>query len=352
MEQERKLTPEENLQRDQEIKEAIQTTMEDSNIDVSTDDTFEPSENGNISEEDVKESIKLMDDMNFVEVSRYKLDLEKTKEEFESAKALAESLLESRKQMEEIDQAFDKNEGAKSSLDDYSNMLNNKIEEANVEIETGISDMKQYLEEYPATMERLNQLIQYAEEKIKGFDDVEKTTSYMTNCMLDILKKKAKELDNLNVWDPKTLKIYYKETINIFENRTSIDYILEKIPDTKIQVRRLRQSLKKDRTDSTLKNTQKHVCEVLGSTFNPVQMASFEEYLINLFQSEDESFYFQYILYLIYKKEKETGKFVKHKWIELLIMNVCDIQVGLYDLPGGKEEYDKKLIALRDAMFK
>ena len=81
-------------------------------------------------------------------------------------------------------------------------------------------------------------------------------------------------------------------------------------------------------------------------------MASFEEYLINLFQSEDESFYFQYILYLIYKKEKETGKFGKHKWIELLIMNVCDIQVGLYDLPGGKEEYDKKLIALRDAMFK
>ena len=352
MENETKLTAEETFQRSQEIKKVVEETIQDSKINVPTDDGFEPDENGGISEKEMMESMNLIDSMNFVEVSRYKLDLEHTKEEFESAKALAESLIESRKQMEEAQEALEGNDGAKASMDKYSNDLNSRIEEANAEVETGISDMKKYLENYPETMRRLNQIIEHAEEKIKEFDEVQKTTSYMTNCMVDILKKKLGELENLNVGNPKTLKIYYKETIRIFENRTDISYLLEKIPDTKIQVRRLKQALKKDRTESTLKNTQKHVCEVLGSTFNPKQMLSFEEYLINLFNNDTDAFYFQYILYLIYKKEKETGKYGKHKWVEILIMNVCDIQVGLYDLPGGKEEYDKKLIALRDAMFK
>jgi hypothetical protein len=77
-------------------------------------------------------------------------------------------------------------------------------------------------------------------------------------------------------------------------------------------------------------------------------MTAIEHYLTGLFESEDLAFYFQYVLSLIYEREMTHNKYGSHKWVEVLFMNIVDIIVGTYDLEGGKEEYEKKLLELKD----
>lgn len=309
---------------------------------VDTSDASDMNIQGNnlITEEYFNKVCEEIKTMNFIEIQKFIREIKSQKNSVEQAKETVTSVLEMKENMK----------NAMSLVDtDTKKDLAAEIEAADAEIESGVSDMKEFLDNYDDTISKMEKIIEAAEAKEHEFDEIEKTTSYLTQSMLEVLNKNAEKIDADNP-NLKNLRIYYKETKNIFENRTSIDWILSKIPDTKIQLRRLKTELKKDKTGNYLKNIQKNVTGAFCSMFNINQMSSFEEYLKNAYSDEDTTFYVQYVLYLIYTKEKTVGKYGKHKWVEVLIMNVMDVLTEMYDLEGGKVVIDENLQKIGDAV--
>jgi hypothetical protein len=274
--------------------------------------------------------------MNFIEIKKVNKEFKFQKDSLEKAKASVDQIMEMRKLTDEAAET-DTN-------------LADAIMEANAETEAGTSNIEAFLNSYDDTMHKLEILIERSDERIREFDEVEKTTSYLTNSMLEIIKKNMERLDKDESDRMKHLKIYYKEVYNIFSNRTSIDFLLEKMDTKTIELRRLKTSLKKDKNGDVLKATQKKVTGFFTSVFNVKQLESVEKYLIDLFESEELAFYFQYVLSLIYEREKTHNKYGRHKWVEVVFLNIGDIIVENYDLEGGKDFYDTQLLKLKDKL--
>ena len=204
-------------------------------------------------------------------------------------------------------------------------------------------------------MQKLNVLIEKSEERIHTFDDIEKTSSYLNDSMVQVIDKKLAGYAVLSTEDAEKAKrsiIYYTEIRKIFKDRCNVDFLLERIGTKKIEVRRLKASLKKDKSGNVLAATQKKVVGLLSGSFKVNQLAAAEKYLTELFGSEDESFFFQYVLALIYEREKTHGKYGKHKWVEVLFMNIIDICTNMYNLEGGEDFYREQLLRLRDELVK
>jgi hypothetical protein len=84
-------------------------------------------------------------------------------------------------------------------------------------------------------------------------------------------------------------------------------------------------------------------------------MRDFEAYLKKVFNVEEDEadnsvFIVQYVLYLIYVDRKARTRGL-HKWIEMIIMNVIDINADNYDLPNGVDYFNEQLLKIRDAVM-
>ena len=309
-------------------------------VNTTNEQSFELTDNSVITDEYFEKVCNDMETMNFVEIVKMQKELTSEKEELKSAKTTVENIISMKKTISE-------------SSEYGGEDLTSAIDEANAEFETGISDMQKFLDNFDDTMDKMDKLIAKADENIHKFDDVKKTTSFLTNAMVQIVDKNIAKMESTNNIT-KNIRIYYKELKNIFSNRTSIDFVLSKIPDKKSYVRRLKNEMRKETGDQYVKSIQKNVTAVFCSVFSINQMQMFENYLKELFDIDGDTetvFYFQYVLYLIYNAERTTGKYGKHKWIEVLIMNVLDIVDGNYDLEGGKEYFDEQLLKLREAVI-
>ena len=198
-------------------------------------------------------------------------------------------------------------------------------------------------------------MIEKTDERIKSFDSIKKTTSYLTNSMLEIIDKNFERITQIDSEKTKHLKKYYSTTRHIFANRTSVDFLLERISARNIEVRRLKASLKNDKRGDVLKATKNRAAGIFGNCFNTTQLEMVEGYLSNLFgyvfNYDDITFYFLYVLSLIYEREKTHGKYGNHKWVEVLFMNIIDIRTDMYDLDGGAEYYNEQLLKLKDALI-
>ena len=301
--------------------------------------SFELSNNSIISDDYFNEVCGNMEFMNFVEIVKLKKELESEKDQLISAKETVQNLLD-----------------MKSSISQFEDQIEDddiltKIDEANTAVETGIDDMEEFISNFDNTMEKMDKLIAKADEHVHKFDGIKKTTSFLSDAMIQIIDKNISKMESSpNV--TKTIKIYYKELRNIFSNRQNVDYILSKIPEKKTYIRRLKNELRKNTGDQYVKGVQKNVTVAFCSTFNVNQMTIFENYLKDLFNDDEAVFYFQYVLYLIYTAEKSNGKYGKHKWVEVLIMNILDIISDTYNLDGGKEYFDEQLLKLKDEVIK
>ena len=283
--------------------------------------------------------IKDMKEMNFVELMQLKAEINSQSQLLEEAKTTIENIKNLQKEME----------NAASEDDDIE--LEKKLLEANAEEDTGIDDIEKFAKEYEFTKEKLDSLINTIESELSKYDDVKDSTKFLTENILEVINKQIDRLNKEESPNFKKIKIYYNIMKEVFENRTSVDYILKEIPKYKNMVSRLKLSLKKD--PKVLQSVQTNVCKTLGGTFNSNQLSNFENYIMELFEDNDATFYFQYILYLIYDKDKSDNKvFGNFKWVDVLIMNIIDIILEKYDLPGGKDEYDKALLTLKDEIVK
>lgn len=320
------------------IKETDGLNIED--VNELTENIKEDSRNDNEESSLIKEDISIIsdeyfektcleiDEMNFIEVKKLCQELKQQKNELENAKNTAESVLEMKKNIN------------KDSIAD-------QIELADSEVKSGIDDIESFLNSYDDTIDKLSRLIEKTEENIHKFDEVPKTTSYLSNAMIQILNKNIEKLNNSDLSNLKHVKIYYNEVLKIFNNRNSVEYIENAIEEKKISLRRLRKDIKSNK--NIINSIQKNVTITFCQVFNVNQMTEFEKYILNLFDDSDIAFYFQYALYIIYNHEKQHGKYGKHKWVEVLIMNVLDISVGNYDLDGGVEYFNNQLLKLKDA---
>lgn len=318
------------------VKDIESNINNETGVVTQDDNKLEFSENSIITDEYFDQVCNDMEKMNYIEIAKFNKELKTEKDQLVSAKETANNIIDMKK-----------------SLKSYEGDITSAIDEANAEFETGVSDMQEFIDHYDDTMDKMNKLIEKSEEYLHKFDDVKKTTSFLNDAMLQVINKNIKKMETNNKVT-KNLRIYYSELSVIFSNRTSIDFVLSKIPDKKSYIRRLKNEMRKETGDQYVKSIQKNVTSVFCSVFSVNQMQTFENYLKDLFNIDGDTetvFYFQYILYLIYNSEKTNGKYGKHKWVETMIMNVLDIVEGNYDLEGGKEFYDSQLLKLREAVL-
>lgn len=328
-----------------EVEETVGMNMEDIEACVNSpkgeaslnDSTIIKEPISTITQEYLEKTCEEIENMNFVEVKRVLKEFKDQKADLVQAKETAEQIMRSI-------------ESVKKSAENTQN-LGLEIAKSDIENELGTESIESFLEEYDDTMKSLDMLIAKAEEADAKFADIPKTTTFLSKSMLEVI---AKNKEALAPSDPrfKHMNIYYNELATIFSSREDMSYIINEIPKQKIMLRRFITSIKKDRTGSVLKNVQKSVTSAFCSSFNVNQMQMFENYLKDLYGDATLAFYTQYVLYQIYNKERTTGKYGKHKWVEVLIMNVMDILTDMYDLPGGKEEFDKQLLLIKEEVEK
>lgn len=290
-----------------------------------------------ITEEMYNDSIEKIQTLNFIEVSKYIRQISAEIESHKITKENAEGILKLQESLKE------------------SNELSTAIELADAETVFINDDVNKFLENYDDTVAKLNKIREAAEEKLHTYDDVKKTTSFITGEMLAIIDKNIERINSTvteeNESKTKRLLQYYTNIKNAYANRNDISWVIDKVDSQQIVMRRLKNSMKKDKTNATLSSTQKNVTKAFCKVFNVNQLTEFEKYLRKLFNNDDAAFYTQYLLYLLYTSEKKYGKYGNHKHVEMLIMNVLEIISDNYDLEGGKEQIDSQLLKLRDKII-
>lgn len=308
------------------------------NIDASEVEEFALHENKTLSDEEYQKRLIELESMNFVELSKTKKEIKNEYDAMKMAKPQVESLLAMKNDLQD-------------SLD-QDTPLAAAVAEANLE-SNDIMDMENFLETYDDTIAKMESLLRRVDELIASFDSVEKTSSYLSNCMCELLDKQAARIDEEYKDSPhaKHLRIYYKEVSSIFKNRTDISWVTEKMKMKSIELRRFKESVKKDKFNAVIPNTWKRICGGFSDAYDEKQMTHIKEYITNLLNGDETtSFYFMYVLYLIRTRERQTGKYGKHKWVDILCMNIMDIIVDNYDLEGGKEFYDQQILKLVETL--
>lgn len=305
-----------------------------------------------ITNEMVKEEIERIGSMNFIELQQFKLQAENQKQYLADAKEAVTQMLKAKEQVELLEK-----EG--------KNDLGAKLVEADAETKVGLpeDDINSFLENYDISIDRIDQAIEAVEARIKEFDEIKKTSTFMNQAMLEIAEKKLTEIDELEKsgrTDLKNQKRYFNEQKKIFSDRDSVEFILSKIPENKIFVRRWLDSIKKEKlknqkNSQIIASTQKQVTKTFCSIFSVQQMLAFENYLKKVLVGDDGDdtsvFLTQYMMYIIYTNDK-VRKRGQGKWIETLIMNVLDILNDTYDLPNGIDYFNNQLKKVRDEVMK
>ena len=323
-----------------EMSDTTKQTFERLEFDISpstsnSEDSLIDSNDGCVITQEYFDKIcKEFEDMNYLELTKTCRHLKTNRDDLIHAKRTADQFIEMKNRLNDTDN------------DD----LASAIMEANAETEAGTDTIETFLASYDDSMDKLDKLIERAEELIRKFDEQEKTTSFLTDNMLSVLNKNMARLEKSNDPSLKNIKIFYKVLHEIFTNRTSTTFLVEKVKDQKIIVRRLRDSISKDKSGSAITTTQKMVGGTFSNIFNATQLEAIEAYLQKLFNDDDLVFYLQYALAHFYEHEKVYGKYGKHKWVEVMFMNIVDLCIETYDLEGGKEYYDQQLLKLKDAV--
>lgn len=237
-------------------------------------------------------------------------------------------------------------DGAKSLIDSIKNMsikddLNKKIAMENVLNDVEFKeDSNKFLESYDKNKEYLESLVAQCDEEMKKFDGIEKTTSYLNDAMIEILERKINYDIEHNV-DPespahKSLLV----SLDAFKNRHDISYVIEKC-HTNHAVRKMKRNI-----NTSKAKTIKNAIRILSYIFKKNQIEVFRNCILRLFDN-DENATDSFVCYLakIINDEKNTGEY---NYVKLFIMNIIDIEAGIYDLEGGSEAIFEKVKELHE----
>lgn len=330
----------------EELEESLNATEEKKPEDASVLTHAVNELEGIITEENVSSYKEYLETLNFVEVLKASKEVKQYFHIMEDMKNSALSLKKLTKSMRQLED--DVKEVHHEELS-----ISNEIEASNIEDDALWKDADAFLDHYDTSIENLNKIDNIIAEKIKEFDDIPKTTAYMSTSMLEVININLQKIEESGSSSYTRAKKYYLNQREIFSHRDSIDWIYRKMLGNKQIIRNLKKSLKDDKKkgkENVLKITQKNTAEAFGKVFSLTQLTMFEEYLSNLYESKTAAFYVQYGLYLLYTHEKRFGKVGNHKWVEIVIMNVLDIMTEHYDLESGVGYYRSQLLKLLEVI--
>lgn len=318
-----------------------------------------------ISEEDMLEEFKKIDEMNFVELLTYDKSIRNQKIEIENRKEFAVQLAEAKKEfLKNIEEEADK-AAAKQHKTDLAKEIEIADLKSKLDLEDDDTELQEFLDNYDESMERVDKTIAKVEEKFKEFENVKKTSTYMNKAMTEIAEKEIKKIDDAVAADPYSeskytlVRRHYERMIKLYATRDDLTPIISRVDGIGQLIKnfynRTIEENKKDQSmsiDSARKNAGKEFMK----TFSIEQMQCFDHYLNKLYNPNDDvndftTFMTQYALYLVHKDIKAIKKGL-NKNIDMAIMNVIDIVNDNYDMPNGVEYFNDQLLELRKTVKK
>jgi len=310
-----------NTINEMDIVEAENTITPNATEDVTVSSQVTPN-NAIVTEEYYNETVEAIKKMNYIEASRALRDLLAEIANFKQAKEMI------------------------SQIETFaSSGIEKTIQEANALSQLGKDgDIESFNASYDDTIERLESLVKLAEDNVRQYDGLEKTTTVLTNMMLEIIQSRLVSIQEKGFASNSQQSIYYRTVQDVFMHRSNCEYFVKKITSERVSLQRLQRETKKDPASKA--KTQKFITSTLITIFDAEQLARVETYINELFKNDEVVFYFLYMLASIYNNVKVHKKTGEHKWVEVLIMNILDIQVGIYDLEGGAEEYANQLLTI------
>ena len=298
-------------------------------------DAVETIDSSNVIEKDIEKDIESVQEPNKFALT----DLDNIKATIPSLNYIETGRMRSR-----VSGEYDKFKMAKTLLESIENMnnvdnTNRKILRENVVADTKYKkDADGFLAEYDENAKRFDDVLATLDARTAEFDDTPKTSSFLNGQMEDSINKRIKERKAKGFNDSDYLIVYYTYVKNVYTNRTNLDYIRHKASFGYV-IRKYRSELKNRKEDS-IKKCRKE----LNTVFTINQIHKFEEVLLKLFYNDDKAeTLFMYHMYKLIAAEKDSGKY---NWIKVMIMNVLDIEGGIYDLEPSAEEYYNQLSSL------
>jgi hypothetical protein len=258
--------------------------------------------------EDIIEGIPTL---NYLKLTNLKHDMQKQLEMLESSKKLIDSL-ESMSTVDEL--------GKKVAI---ANILGDKEYR---------EDTKIFTDTFEDNRNKILSVLDAIDLEMKKYDDIQKGTKFYTDLYIDNLKEVIEKLTN----SPKSVESFIY-ALDAFTNRTSVEFIKNytksyAVCDIKMNI---------------IKNRDKCIrlyLEAFSKLFTNYQIGIFEKYISEKFENDDRVIKtFLTDLGKIINKEKQTGKY---NYVKVLVMNVVDIVNDTYDLDGGKEYFDNKILEL------
>lgn len=261
--------------------------------------------------EGTDEIIKGIPSLNYLKLTNLKHDMQKQLEMLESSKSLMDTL-ESMGASDEL--------GKKVAI---ANILGDKEYK---------NDIKIFVETYEANKNKMTAVIDAINLEMKKYDDIQKGTKFYTELYIsnleEVMAKLASSTKNIESF------IY---TLDAFKNRTGIDFI--KAYSKGYIVCNIKMDVIKKRDKCV-----KLYLDAFSQLFTNEQIKMFEDYISEKFEKNDRVITtFMTDLGKMINKEKQTGKY---NYVKVLVMNIVDIVNGIYDLEGGKEYFDSKILEL------
>lgn len=300
-------------------KEILNSETEEENIPTTTkkfnllnDDVFEQT----------KKDIAVMD---FLEASKTLKDMNEDKEQYESIKLMMESVEQN-------------TTGTNFNMDiEITNMINELKSDAN---------LCTFLDDYDAIMLRINEIINLLEDKLKDFDDIEKTTSFLTKSVLHSIEKKEEIIKANNLPSGMPFVVYYRTLRDVYENRHTTDFLCRKLDTMQANIARAKRDMK--RFKNWNKEASVSIRRKFSSNFDDRRMDIIEAHIKSLFNDDTKTLLFMYTMSNLFVNMKKSGKRGDYCWILIMFMNILDSSAGIYDLDGGIDAYNQELLKLKE----
>lgn len=266
--------------------------------------------------EGVDELITAIPKLNYMKLINLKNDMERQLEYLDSTKSLMDSL----ENMESVDEL-----GKKVAI---SNILNDPEYK---------NDAAALRETYEPNKARLATILDAVKLELTKYDDIKKGTKFYTELFISNLEEAIVNLTK----NSKDTTIF-DNALDAFKtrgdvNRGCIPFILNYTSDMKIC----------DIKMEVIKNPFKCIAKYenqFSTIFNKEDFEMFRSYIKEKFENSERSITtFLNDLGRIAKKEKETGKY---NYVKVFVMNCIDIVKDIYDLDGGKEEFETNILKL------
>lgn len=261
----------------------------------------------------------IIDSYNYVELGILNMNLKRELEQLDSTKAMMNSI---------------------NDLKDVEDLTKNIMSENALDFNEIRQEKESFLNDYDAYKEGYEELIEYIAENYKKYEGQDKSTKFLTDQLIESVEKRKKKLEDSDASDASDndREIQRLEkTIEIYSNRTDLSYIERKLQNTATLKR-----IKKEYLDNSRKSIRKGVKNLMG-TFSQEQIIAFEEIMIGLFGDRLLGDIFVIHMAHLYKTEARHND---HTRIRVMIMNLIDIQNGIFDI-GDPEEYLTSIKNLR-----